>query len=363
MNSNEVSLGIVKAIFRLALIVGGIWLILQLKILILYIVVAAVLSLIGRPVNDRLVQHLKFRKVWASTSTIVVLLMIVISIFWLFTPLLIQQSENLSFLEIETLEADIEFVLSQLIEFLNLDRDFWSDYLTLDNVVGKINFDLIPELFNNIVNTIGGFSIGLFSVLFILFFFLKDSNMFQRMVLALVPDGSENRVNKSMLTIRNLLSRYFIGLLMQIIILVVIYTAVLIVFGVKNAFIIALLCALLNLIPYIGPIIGGILISLLTMSSFIGEDFSSFILPRTIYVLIGFGIGQLVDNFFSQPFIYSTSVRSHPLEIFIVILATGYLAGPIGMIVAVPVYTALKVTFKEFLSENKIVKSLTKGYP
>jgi predicted PurR-regulated permease PerM len=90
-------------------------------------------------------------------------------------------------------------------------------------------------------------------------------------------------------------------------------------------------------------------------------DFSSVILPKTIYVFIGFGVGQLIDNFFSQPFIFSNSVKSHPLEIFLVIISGGLLFGAIGMIAAVPTYTALKVISKEFFSENRIVKELTKN--
>ena len=97
------------------------------------------------------------------------------------------------------------------------------------------------------------------------------------------------------------------------------------------------------------------------MSSNLGASFSEVILPKTTYVMIGFMIGQLVDNFFSQPFIFSKSVKSHPLEIFLVIIIGGLLFGVIGMITAVPSYTALKVIMKEFLSENKIVKELTKN--
>ena len=137
---------------------------------------------------------------------------------------------------------------------------------------------------------------------------------------------------------------------------------VLALFDVENAFIIAFLCALLNLIPYLGPIVGAILMMLLTMSSFIGSDFSSIIIPKTLYVMIGFLTGQIIDNFISQPFIFSNSVKSHPLEIFIVILASGTLIGPVGMIIAIPLYTTLKVIAQEFLSENKIVKSLTKNF-
>ena len=137
----------------------------------------------------------------------------------------------------------------------------------------------------------------------------------------MVNDKITDRVEKSIEKTKNLLSRYFLGLLLQISILLVIYSIVLALFNVENAFIIAFLCALLNLIPYLGPIVGAILMMLLTMSSFIGSDFSSVIIPKTLYVMIGFLIGQIIDNFVSQPFIFSNSVKSHPLEIFIVILA------------------------------------------
>jgi predicted PurR-regulated permease PerM len=98
----------------------------------------------------------------------------------------------------------------------------------------------------------------------------------------------------------------------------------------------------------------------LTMTSNLDQSFSEVILPKTFWVFIVFIIGQLIDNFLSQPIIFSKSVKSHPLEIFLVILITGILFGVIGLIVAIPAYTAIKVILKEFLSENKIVKKLTK---
>ncbi|NCP90024.1 MAG: AI-2E family transporter, partial [Flavobacteriales bacterium] len=62
-----------------------------------------------------------------------------------------------------------------------------------------------------------------------------------------------------------------------------------------------------------------------------------------------------------QPYIFSKSVKSHPLEIFLLILIAGILFGVVGLIVAIPVYTAIKVVLKEFLSDNQIVKKLTKN--
>ncbi|MGY8915992.1 MAG: AI-2E family transporter, partial [Flavobacteriales bacterium] len=216
-------------------------------------------------------------------------------------------------------------------------------------------------ILNSFVDVLSTVSIGLFSVLFISFFFLKDSKLFQKGILLFIPNDKESGMINSMEKIKNLLSRYFVGLLLQIFILFVIYTVVLLIVGIENAVVIAFLCALFNIIPYLGPIIGGTIMIILTMTSNLGADFSAVILPKTGWVLLGLVIGQLVDNFFSQPFIFSNSVKSHPLEIFLVIIIAGLLFGVVGMIIAVPGYTAIKVILKEFLADNKIVRSLTKN--
>ena len=362
MNSKEITRGIVWAVFQIAAISLTIWLLFQLKTLLIYLVIAAVVSLIGRPINKFLIQKIKLRPILATTISILVLLGILISLFSLFVPLLIQQGENLALLDVDLLKANINTLVEEISLYFQLDNSFWQQQFAVDNLFQNVNFGLLPELLNQTLELLGGFTIGLFSVVFILFFFLKDSALQERIILVLVSDTLSARVEKSIEKIKNLLSRYFLGLLFQISILLIIYSIVLAAFSVENAFIIAFLCALLNLIPYLGPIIGAVLMMLLTMSSFIGADFSSVILPKTFYVMLGFLVGQLIDNFFSQPMIFSNSVKSHPLEIFIVILASGTLMGPLGMIIAIPFYTTLKVIAQEFLNDNKIVKSLTKNF-
>jgi predicted PurR-regulated permease PerM len=362
MNSKEISNGIVKAVLQITGICILVWLLLQVKTLLIYMLIAGIVSLIGRPINQFLIKRLKLKNILASTLTIIFLIWILVSIFSLFVPLLIQQGENLSLLEVNQLKGNIETLVQEIGTYFNLDNSFWQQQFSVDNLFQNVNFGLLPELLNQTLELLGGFTIGLFSVVFILFFFLKDSHLQERIILALVTDKVSDRVEKSIEKTKNLLSRYFLGLLLQITILMIVYSIVLAVFKVENAFIIAFLCALLNLIPYLGPIIGGVLMLLLTMSSFIGADFSTVILPKTGYVMIGFVVGQLIDNFFSQPFIFSNSVKSHPLEIFIVILASGTLLGPVGMIIAIPLYTTIKVIAQEFLTENKIVKSLTKNF-
>ena len=362
MNAKEITKGIFWAVLQLLGLCVLVWLLYQLKTLLIYMLIAGVVSLIGRPINHLLMKRLKMRAVLATSISIVLLLGILISLFSLFVPLLVQQGENLSLLDVDLLKANIQTLVEEISAYFQLDNSFWQQQFSVDNLFQNVNFGLLPQLLNETLELLGGFTIGLFSVVFILFFFLKDSHLQERIILALVNDNVNDRVEKSIDKTKGLLSRYFLGLLLQISILLVINSVVLSVFAVENAFIIAFLCALLNLIPYLGPIIAAVLMLLLTMSSFIGADFSTVILPKTIYVMIGFFVGQLVDNFFSQPFIFSNSVKSHPLEIFIVILASGTLLGPVGMIIAIPLYTTMKVIAQEFLAENKIVKSLTKNF-
>lgn len=359
MEAKNISQGIINAILKLGLISLGIFLLMELKVLLIYLVVAAIISLIGRPIVLFLKNKLKFNNLLAASFSLLVLVGVLFGIISLFIPLVIQQGENLSLLNVDELEYKLEKLMNEISLFFNLDPTNIAQYSSLKNIINTDNLGAIPEFLNHLLSILGSFTIGLFSVTFISFFLLKDSHILENAILVFVNDKSEGRLKKSFEKIKNLLSRYFLGLLLQISILLVMYSIILLIFGIKNAIVIAFLCALLNLIPYIGPLIGAVLMMFLTMTSNVEADFSAVILPKTIYVMIGFFIGQLIDNFFSQPFIFSNSVKSHPLEIFIVILAGGTLMGTTGMIVAIPLYTALKVIFKTFVSENKIVKSLT----
>ncbi|MDX1271975.1 AI-2E family transporter [Bizionia paragorgiae] len=361
MDSKTISNGILKA---LAVIIGvtiGLWFIYKIQSVLVYIAIAGVISLLGRPIVKVLRDRFKFPNLVAVIITMILFFATILGIVSLFIPLVIEQGKNLSLLDINALQRNVESLYIEGINHFGLNSEEVQASFKDSTLMSKLNFSAIPEFLNSIISGLGSFGIGLFSVLFISFFFLKDSDMFGNSVITLFPKSKEARLRKSLSQIRNLLSRYFGGLLLQLIILFTIYSIVLLIFGIDNAIVIASLCALLNVIPYVGPIISAFLIVLLTMSSNLGEDFSTVILPKTIYVMIGFIIAQLVDNFFSQPFIFSQSVKSHPLEIFIVIVIAGLLSGVVGLIVAIPVYTAIKVVAKEFLSEYRIVKKLTRG--
>ena len=360
MNSKTISQGILRALGIIAGIVALAYFLYQIQSVIVYIAIASVTSLIGLPIVRFLRKRLKFKNTFAVVVTMILLVAVLVGLVRMFIPLIAEQGQNLSLLNIEELEGKFEDLYYQFTSYFNLTNFDVERSLKESNILSKLDYSVIPEFLNSVVSGLGSFSIGLFSVLFIAFFLLKDSDLLEQGILVFVPDDKEERSIKSFEKIKVLLSRYFVGLIFQILILFVIYAAGLMIFGVKNAIIIAFLCALLNLIPYIGPLISAVLMLTLTMSNFLGESFSEVILPKTWKVMLFFVVGQLIDNFFSQPKIFSTATRAHPLEIFLVILIAGILFGVVGLIVAVPAYTAIKVILKEFLSENKIVKQITK---
>ncbi|WP_027136569.1 AI-2E family transporter [Gaetbulibacter saemankumensis] len=361
MNSKIIANGILRAIGILLSIVLLFYFLYKIQAVIAYIAIAVVISLIGRPVVMFLRKRLKFKNTLAVIFTITILLGLILGLVGLFIPLVIQQSQNLSLLNITQFQNNFGYLYDEILKYFSVHNINLEKTVKQLNLLSKIDYSLIPNFLNSVISGFGNFSIGLFSVLFISFFFLKDSMLFESGLFTFIPNSKEAHWKNSLTKIKDLLSRYFVGLILQILILFIIYTIGLLIIGIENAIVIAFLCALLNLIPYIGPLIGGFLMLTLTMTSHLGESFSDIILPKTFWVFIVFIIGQLVDNFGSQPFIFSKSVKSHPLEIFLVIIITGILFGIIGLILAIPVYTAIKVILKEFLSDNEIVKKLTKN--
>ena len=358
MKPKELTRAIVQAFLIIILLIGLYKVVVSIQTVIYYLLIAAVVSLIGRPIAQ-LLKRIKFGNTFSSVTTIAILVTIFFGIVSLLLPIIFEQAKNLSLLNVNAFEATATNLMNELSIYLReygIDLQSW-----VDRSLAEVDYSFLPDAINSVLNGLSGFTIGVFSVIFISFFFLRDSGLLERIVMVFVADKNVKRVEKSILSIKNLLSRYFIGLLVQITVLFIIYTLVLLIFGIPNAVTIALVCALLNIIPYLGPIIGTVLIIFLTMTSNLDASFASVTLPKTIYVFIGFTVGQLIDNFLTQPYVFSTSVKSHPLEIFIIILVGGLLFGPLGMIIAVPSYTALKVIFKEFYANNKIVKALTKN--
>ncbi len=360
MTSKTLANGILRAVGILVLIALSLFIIHQISTVIVYLIVSLIFALIATPVVKFLNKKLKFKNTIAVVTTLFLFILLLAGFILLFVPLIINQVDKLSLLDIDSLKQNYTTIIDQLTAYfskynINLSKAFDSS-----SMVKNIDFNFVPNLLKGIINALGNFSVGLVSVIFITFFLLKDKAFYFRSFKSLLPDSNKEKIVDSVRKSNDLLSRYFIGLMLQLLIVFILYLIVLLIFGVDNALIIAFLCAILNIIPYVGPIISTVLAALLTMISNIQGDFSTEIIPTTIYVIIGFFLVQFIDNNFSQPIIFSKSTDSHPLQIFLVILTAGFLFGITGMIIAVPMYTVLKVMAKEFFPNNTFVKLLTK---
>lgn len=340
--------------------------------IVIYILVAGVLSLVGRPVVDFL-SKLRAGKVrmprWlASFLTLILLWALVITFFRVFIPLVANEANELSNIDTETvlkkLDRPVQAVERFYYEYYagQNDEQSFNDFINT-RIKSVLDVSVISNLFSFIFGLLGNIFIAIFSISFITFFFLKDQSIFADSVVLLIPERHEQAIRKALTSTRKLLMRYFIGIGAQITAIMALITIGMTLVGVgfSHALVIALVIGLLNVIPYLGPLLGGIIGILLGISTHLQMDFMTELLPMAGYMLLVVLAVQAIDNVLFQPLIFSSSVRAHPLEIFLVILIAGTLLGVPGMIVAVPTYTVIRVFAKEFLSRFRVVQKLTKN--
>lgn len=360
MTSKIIARGILYAVFMLVAIGLLLYFLYSIQTIIVYLLISVILTMIGTPIVDFLRKRIKVKNTSAVVLTLSFYGLILFGFLLLFIPLITSQGQKLSLLNVSNLETQWNNLSIQLQNYLYSKGIDGDKFLHNYNFLSKFNFNFITDFLNSLLSTISNFGMGLASVFFITFFFLKERVIFIRLFHQLMPDAHEEKIGNSITKINELLSRYFLGILLQLFIVFVLYWIVLLIFGIDNAFVIAFLCAILNIIPYVGPLIGSILALILSLLGNFDGNFTPDMLYTSLYVMIGFFIVQFIDNNFSQPYIFSNSTKSHPLEIFLIILIFGILFGITGMIIAVPSYTILKVIGKEFLPNNKFIQSLTK---
>ena len=338
--------------------------------IVTYILNAAVLALIGRPLV-RKYQQIKYRKFHIGKSVAAFLALITlwlgtIIFFWFLIPLVVSEVEQLSSINISEIIVYLNSALDQLkINFPHFAPNIPSGgnleaYLQAQ-LMGILNVGEVSRAFESVATLLGNIFMLLFSVSFILYFFLKEENLFRNWILVFAPVKLEPRISKVMDKIGNLLRRYLIGLLFQVLgVMVLSVTGFTIAgLGFGHAVVVGVFAGILNVIPYIGPWIAALFALVVAVANNLNSSFTDVTLPLMFWIVIVVMIVQLIDNMILQTVIYSNSVKAHPLEIFFVILIAAGIAGIPGMILAIPVYTVIRVIAAEFLSEFKIVQQLT----
>ena len=351
----------------LAILAGLCW---YFKSVLVYIIAAFVVSLVAHPVM-RLLRKVRIRGKSAPNWLLAILSILIIlgtltlvvtQVIPVVTGIVRDASvlNSSAMVEGNPLERVNDWIVGL---FPSLGADFDVITILIDKLKEVTNLSNLTAVLSSVTSFVTSLVVGLFSVVFISFFFVRDENLFRKIVCSLVPDRMEEKVEKALGDIEGLLSRYFVGLLIEmagVALLDFLGLWIIAQLGFSNALGIAFIAGILNIIPYVGPLVGevvGVVLAvILKYGTGVGLGVNIWVFALVVLAIMF--ATQLVDNFVYQPLIYSTSIKASPLEIFIVILLAGHIGGVVGMLVAIPSYTVIRVIASRFFPNLKVVKRL-----
>ncbi|MBO6025968.1 MAG: AI-2E family transporter [Bacteroidales bacterium] len=337
---------------------------------LIYIVIAFVVSLVGRPIM-KLLKRFHIKKFhlpdwFSAVLTIILIIGFLTLIVTQLVPLVTNIIRDASFLNANTYFSSnpIDSINEWLIGlFPSLGKDFDLLDVALDKLKELVSFSSVSGIVGSVASLVSSAFVGAFAVVFISFFFLKDADLFERIICALVPDRIEKTMNTTINDIKQLLSRYFVGLLLEMLgVALIDFLGLWLIARLDFSYAIgiAFIAGILNVIPYVGPLMGeaiGVILGVILKVG-VGAGLDVNVWLFALIILAVMLTAQLIDNFIYQPVIYSTSIKAHPLEIFIVLLMAAHIGGTVGMLVAIPAYTVLRVIALRFFYRFKPIQRL-----
>ena len=277
---------------------------------------------------------------WASVAVFGGLLILIGVPLVLFFPALIDQVTGLQ------AGLDLE-VASEVLE----DIERWLGERLAP--LGVVRLDLkerVATLATEHVDDIVGFVPGVLGVAtqfvivpVIAFFLLKDGRRFRRAFISAVPNRYFEFTLNALRKADAQLGGYLRGQLLAAFIVGLLATVALWLIGVEYYFLVGAAAGIANLIPFLGPFIGGVIAITISAVTTGGLD-------QVIPIVIAFSVIQLIDNLGSQPLLLSRNVELHPLVILLVLLMAGELFGLLGLLLAVPMAAVAKVLVQEFVT-------------
>jgi len=340
--------------------------------IVAYILISGVLSIIGRPLVDLLcrirIRKVHFPRALSALITLLLIWGVIVLFFIIFVPLVTKQINYFSTIDSEKIVQLVETPISKAESFLKSFNPKITDELSLKEYFeGKVsevlNINMIQNFIGSLISMMGNLLVAVFAISFITFFFLKDQHLFFESILMWVPDKYTENFKRALYSIKRLLTRYFIGVLIQCTGIMIMIDIGMTIVGIdfQQALVMGLILGILNIIPYVGPWIGLFIAIIMGVASHIDQDFQTVVIPLVYGMFLVEVIVHVIDNAINQPLIFSNSVKAHPLEIFIVVLAAGFAAGIPGMILGIPTYTVLRVFAREFFYNFKAVQKITSG--
>ncbi|MDR1338992.1 MAG: AI-2E family transporter [Prevotellaceae bacterium] len=362
-------------IYQNLLIVAGIIIALFLawyfRNIVAYLMISAVLALVGKPIVEFLCKiRIRERKLprWLCVSAALGTIMSILYLFLsFFIPLIVSHTQALANMNISDIVSLLTEPFIQLEKVINTafpDSKFSINALLSNEIISIFDSSAILEYFGSITDFIVSMAIAIFSISFITFFFMKEESLFIDGVVILFPAQYESGIRHAWNNSTKLLMRYFIGVFFDMICVMIVLTIGLkFVVGLNfgTAILLGFISGILNVIPYVGPLISAIIGIVVTTANIgVGVIPADMGYPGIFFKVLGVFIAmKILDDTVFQPYIFANSIKAHPLEIFLLILIAGSFAGVAGMLIAIPTYTVLRVFAKEFFNRFRVVQKLT----
>lgn len=216
-----------------------------------------------------------------------------------------------------------------------------------DTMTQVVNINRITQWSAILLNNFSHIVLNLLITFFITFHLLKDDDIPVHFVQKLIPDQYEKDVKEISNHIKEVLGKYFRGLLIDVFIIMTVNSTILSILGIKNAVLIGILSGILNIIPYVGPLITLFIGLFFGVSNNILEGQYELIISTVIKITITLVSVNIIDGTVIQPYIFSNVLKAHPLEIFLVIISAGMMGGIVWMMLIIPIYVIVRIVIKE----------------
>lgn len=310
--------------------------------LVAYLIIAIILSYLLDPVINWLQRNnlnRTFAIILTLLSVVAVIGFISTSVIPIIADQMIQLTRQLSITNIEIITKRIESQLISNYEFI--PEGILSN--NLSNVIEQLlDFGEFSGILGNLVNVFTNIFSAVLVIPFAAFFFLKDGSKIRRDVLRLVPNKYFESTLVLIDKVEKRLGLYFRSVFLQSILVAVSSWLTLSVAGLDNSLSVGIAVGVANTIPYFGPIIGYILSIIISIIE--TGDFS-----LVLMCLVAILIVQILDNVVFQPFLFSRSADIHPVAILFIILVGAETAGLLGMLVAIPIATTVKISINQII--------------
>lgn len=300
------------------------------NLLIISIVIAYTLKPLRNYFCEKL--HISYKK--SSLLIILLLLLSFVGLIYCIVPTMLNESGNF----VVMLDSIEEYILSLAARF-KLDRlpIFETIYIQIGEKINMILSNTSTHLVDNLID-MGENLVTLAIVPITTYYFLADSKLIYNKLLLVLPTDKRVIVKNINKNIDKILSRYILSQLLLCLIIGVLSFILLLILRVKFPLVLSIINAVANIIPYFGPIIGGVPIIFIALTGSV---------TKGIIAAIGVILIQQVEGNFLAPKITGDSTNMHPIIIIILLVLGDKIGGVIGMVLIVPIAVIIKVIYDD----------------